>query len=480
MKNNYDTFSDSSTKSLKIATDADATLNQNSQSTILTYDGSDSGYSEHDNLLIDDIENCASKHRPHQGTSEYYHSILNSINTLMGMGILSLPYAFSSGGWISSVCFLVLSAFTCNFTSKLLACCFEYGIKLKFKSKNIEEKNLPVTYAEVGELAFGKFGRAFISFMFVLELGAASSAILIVVADSLNALIPQINITLTKIVIVVLLTPSTLINLRFLMYSSILGILACVNVCGIIVVEGAISTETPGSWLHPVETALYPSSFLGVGLSMGLILVGFDAHSVYPSIYRDLKDKTTFPAVMDRAYLFNSILYLVIGSCGYLMFGDLTMPEITQNLPNVKSYVPALTTFTLILIVTNSLTKFPLLTSPLLTYVEQLSTNNSPQKKAFVAVFLNAVILLTSILIPSFHKVMGLLGSGFSIVVAVIFPSLCYYKLFYIDNNFLKEENDINNNSYGVFFKKILILILIIGGIFCGIIGVSGTLLSKH
>lgn len=40
------------------------------------------------------------------------------------------------------------------------------------------------------------------------------------------------------------------------------------------------------------------------------------------------------------------------------------------------------------------------------------------------------LILTIAIIFPTFHSIMGLLGSFFAVIVCVVFPSLCYLRLY--------------------------------------------------
>lgn len=90
--------------------------------------------------------------------STFVQSVFNSVNVLVGIGILTLPLAFRCAGWLFGSLIFLFCALATNYTAKVIAKCLDF---LPSSSS---------TYGDMGAAAFGSHGRAFVSVIFVTEL----------------------------------------------------------------------------------------------------------------------------------------------------------------------------------------------------------------------------------------------------------------------------------------------------------------------
>jgi len=218
-------------------------------------------------------------------------------SVLIGVGLLSLPMGIKYAGWLCGMTVLFLSAAVTAYTARLLARCMDLD-------------PMVITFSDLAYISFGPRARFATSILFTLELMAACVALIVLFADSLGLLFPGLLTVLEwKILCTVLLIPLNFLPLRFLSFTSVIGILSCFSsrsdpcgflpslavllttnwaVVSIVVLDGLIKTTTPGSLIQPAATYLFPANWLTLPLSFGLLMSPWGGHSVFPNVGLDL------------------------------------------------------------------------------------------------------------------------------------------------------------------------------------------------
>ena len=172
---------------------------------------------EGQHLLVKQVENQEGmRENVVVGQSTVPQTICNSVNVLIGVGLLSLPLAMKHAGWLVGMILLLYAALTTSYTARILAKCLDVDTSL-------------VTYADLAYVSFGHHARLVTSLLFCLEIMAACVALVVLFADSLHALIPELSILQWKAICGIILIPLNFLPLRLLSVTSILGILACTS-----------------------------------------------------------------------------------------------------------------------------------------------------------------------------------------------------------------------------------------------------------
>ncbi|RPB00120.1 hypothetical protein L873DRAFT_1681359 [Choiromyces venosus 120613-1] len=370
------------------------------------------------------------------GQSTLPQTVFNSVNVLIGIGLLSLPLGLRYSGWLIGSIFLVCSALITNYTGKLLSRCLD-------KSPN---QSL-VTYSDIAYIAYGHKSRICVSILFSLELMAACVALVVLFSDNLNALFPQIDKFQWKIIAGFVLTPLSFLPLKVLSFSSILGILSTFSIVMIVFIDGWLKPSAPGSLREPMATYLFPQSWWTVPLSFGLLMSPWGGHSVFPNIYKDMRHPKKYNRAVDITYIFTFVLDITLAVIGILMFGDGVMDEITSNILELSEYPAALSMAMVVFVAIIPLTKTPLNARPIVTTLE-IFAGVGPQAmvlqgelvgmsgftrgllKALIRIGVNTAFVIVAILVPSFDRIMAFLGSALCFSICVVLPMMFYLKIY--------------------------------------------------
>jgi vesicular inhibitory amino acid transporter len=389
---------------------------------------------EREPLLVKQVEEDGHIINVVVGQSTLPQTIFNSVNVLVGVGLLTLPLAFKYSGWVIGAIFLTWSAVVTGYTAKLLAKCLDVDSSL-------------ITFADLAYVSFGNKARIAVSILFSLELLAACVALVVLFADSMNALISGYDVVTWKIVCGVILVPLSFLPLRLLSFTSILGVMSCFGITLAVWADGLIKPEAPGSIRQPMTQYLFPENWMTIPLSFGLLMSPWGGHSVFPNIYRDMRHPYKYRRGVDITYIFTYIIDIGMACAGILMFGDDASEEITNNIFRTPGYPAGLSVFIAICIAIIPLSKIPLNARPIVSTLEVLfgldtrsmavssslngmSGLNRGLFKVALRIITLVVFVFIAIVFPSFDRIMALLGSVACFSICIILPVAFHLKLF--------------------------------------------------
>ncbi|GMY14516.1 amino acid transporter AVT1D-like [Fagus crenata] len=355
---------------------------------------------------------------PPQEQCSFSQAVINGINVLCGIGLLTTPYAIKEGGWLSLIILLILGILCC-YTGVLLKQCLESSPGLQ-------------TYPDIGQAAFGLAGRLGIAIILYVELYATCVEYIIMMGDNLASLFPNTNISFAGINLgshqifaitstLIILPTVWLRNLSLLSYLSGGGVVASILVVLCLLWVGVVDQVG----FHQSGTAL---DLANLSVTIGIFGFTYSGHSVFPNIYTSMKEPAKFPSVLIISFVFCFIMCTGVAICGFLIFGDSVESQFTLNMP--REYVASkIAVWTMVV---NPLTKYALNLTPITLSLEELLPE--AQLRSYSVVLLIRTILVFSTLVvaltfPYFAIVMALIGSLLAMLIVLIFPCACYLSL---------------------------------------------------
>ncbi|KAF1879161.1 hypothetical protein Lal_00047833 [Lupinus albus] len=379
-------------------------------------------------------------------TVTFLRTCLNGINALSGVGILSVPYALASGGWLSLILLLFISMVT-FYSGILIKRCMDMNCKIR-------------TFTNMGEVAFGKIGRVLVQATMFTELYLVAAEFLILEGDNLQNLFPNIDIKIAGLEVggkqffvilacLVIMPTVWLDDLSLLSYISAGGVLASaifiIAVFFTAILDESIGYNGNGTLLN----------WNGVPTAASLYAFCYCAHPVFPNLYNSMRNKHQFSYVLLVCFVVSTAGYAFVAITGYLMYGTKVDSQITLNLPKdkVMSHVAIYTTLV------NPIAKYALMVTPITNALKGLLPKQKKHKLSSVLISTTLVIstVIVALTVPFFAYLTSLVGAFLSITASIILPCSCYLK---ISGTY---------NKLGI--ETVAIAIIILLGVVIGIFG---------
>ncbi|CAK7905622.1 vacuolar amino acid transporter 1 [[Candida] anglica] len=367
------------------------------------------------------------------GGSTAPQTIFNSINTLMGIGMLSLPFGFKLTGWVLGTFILASCAITTNYTAKILG-------------RVLKRHHALGSYGDIAQEAYGSIANVLVSSVFTADLVGATASLVILFGDSFGILIPSVSPAIFKTIMMSTVFISSFLPLSALSMFSLLGIICTSGVVAIILYCG-LTVSGSGSLLNPAPTELWPSNPYHVLLALGIFMAPWGGHVVFPELYRDMRHPKKFDTCANVTFNATFFMDYVIAAVGFVMFGSKCKDSFTKNLmlePNFPNWVP---TVICLLLGILAMVKAPLLIRPVLSVLERLvstgnshtTKNNLSIKKVLIRFLYCGFLLFISLVVTSFGGIMAFLGSAICFTICVILPLMFSLTLFRDEHSILQR-----------------------------------------
>ncbi|KAL6324984.1 hypothetical protein AAG906_019892 [Vitis piasezkii] len=322
---------------------------------------------------VEDMEYSSTGCKLDLGSTSFFKTCFNGLNALLGIGILSVPYALASGGWLSLMLLFVIALAT-FYTGLLLQRCMDVDLNIR-------------TYPDIGAQAFGKKGRLMVSIFMYLELYLVATGFLILEGDNLHNLFPMEGFEIFGQVID---GRQSFILISGLVILPSQPVFCCITILGSILWTGVFD----GVGFQWERTTL---NWKGIPTAFSLYALCYCAHPVFPSLYTSMRKKT-------------SLACAAMAVLGYLKFGSEVQSQITLNLPieKLSSRVAIYTTLV------NPISKYALMVAPIVNATENWFPNYC-NRRSFSLLIRTALVFSTII--------------HFRLYGFMLLPCLCYLKI---------------------------------------------------
>ncbi|KAL0740217.1 hypothetical protein Bca4012_081730 [Brassica carinata] len=334
---------------------------------------------------------------PMSRNSSYGQAVMNGLNVLCGVGILSTPYAAKEGGWLG-LGILFIYGLLSFYTGILLRYCLDSESDLE-------------TYPDIGQAAFGTTGRIFVS--------ACCVEYIILESDNLSSLYPNAALSIggfeldarhlfALLTTIAVLPTVWLRDLSLLSYISAGGVIASVLVVLSLFWIGLVDEVG----IHSKGTTLNLST---LPVAIGLYGYCYSGHAVFPNIYTSMANPNQYPSALLTCFTICTLMYAGVAVMGYTMFGEATESQFTLNLP--QDLVA---------------TKIAVWTTVIALSLEELIPSRHNKSHWYAIAIRTALVfstLLVGLAIPFFGLVMSLIGSLLTMLVTLILPPACFLSI---------------------------------------------------
>ncbi|KQK12482.1 amino acid transporter ANT1 [Brachypodium distachyon] len=269
----------------------------------------------------------------------------NIVVSIVGTGVLGLPYAFRTAGWLAGSLGVAGAGAATFYCMLLLLDCRD-----KLREEELEEgqrqgqqdeerRHGSYTYGDLGERCFGPIGRYFTEAIIILCQTGGTVAYLVFIGQNISSVFPgSVRVSPATVVLAFLLPAEVALSfVRSLSALAPFSILAdaCTALAVAAVVKEDLALLAGQSAFDGGRSAF--AGLWGVPFACGVAVFCFEGFCLTLALEASMADRARFRPVLLQAIAGVSAVYVGFGVCGYLAYGDATKDIVTLNLPSTWS-----------------------------------------------------------------------------------------------------------------------------------------------
>ncbi|XP_032193154.1 proton-coupled amino acid transporter 3 isoform X2 [Mustela erminea] len=376
-------------------------------------------------------------------------TLIHLLKCNIGTGLLGLPLAMKNAGLlVGPISLLAIGILTVHCMVILLNCAHHLGQRLQKTFVNYGEAMMYSleTCPNAWLRTHSVWGRYTVSFLLITTQLGFCSVYFMFMADNLQQMVEEVHMTSSNCQPRKTLVPTPILNIRFYMLTilpflvllvfiqnlrllSIFSMLANITTLGsmALIFEYIIQIPDPSSL--PLMASW--KTFL---LFFGTAIFTFEGVGMVLPLKNQMKHPQQFSFVLYLGMSLIIILYICLGTLGYMKFGSNTQASITLNLPNCWLYQSVKLMYSIGIFFTYAL-QFHVPAEIIIPFViSQVSESWTLLIDLSVRTALVCLTCVSAILIPRLDLVISFVGSVSSSALALIIPPLLELITFYAED----------------------------------------------
>lgn len=266
----------------------------------------------------------------HERTGTVFSSIFTLVSTMVGGGILSLPFAFQQGGFIMTSLILLAVLMASTHGAFLIINSKRY---CQGKIKNVED---------VAKIAFGNKGKILTQVVIIVTLFLCSVAYWILITDQIEPIIVLLcgphsfwskKIIILTIPMIVIFPITLLKSLSALRFTSVLSVMCVVFLSGVVIFK-SIKNDIGGPVGNPSNPVQWwPQDFGGLLTAIAISGLTFSCHFNILPMHGELQHQTRANKriILYTAMALTYVLNLLVSFFGFFQFRQYIDQDITRN-----------------------------------------------------------------------------------------------------------------------------------------------------
>ncbi|PIN15706.1 Amino acid transporter [Handroanthus impetiginosus] len=385
-----------------------------------------------------------------QNLSSQLKTIANVFLSVVGAGVLGLPYTFMRTGWVTSL-IMVFSVAALTYRGMMLL------VHTRRRLKDVPDgaSGRPLETASFGDLGFnvgGPVGRFFVDCMIVLSQAGFCVGYLIFIGNTLaNLFNSPLMLSAASFKILGVSAKSLYIwscfpfhlglssipNLTSLASLSIFADAVGISSMFAVLAEDVVIVTKQMAAIEPFGTL---STFF---YGLGVVVYSFEGIGMALPLESEMRDKTQFGKILGLTMLFIAAMYGLFGALGYFAFGDNTKDIITANMG--KGWLSSLVQVGLCI---NLFFTFPLMMNPVYEVVERWFRGGN--YCLWTRLMLVLAVSLVALFVPSFADFLSFMGSSTCCMLGFILPAGFHYMTFRDEMSWREASADVGIIVLGV------------------------------